>query len=44
LTLAAPFLAAGVLKRIYDLGLYVLSRNVDDQQPDHRPPPAVSVT
>jgi len=44
LTLAAPFLAAGVLKRIYDLGLYVLSRNVDDPQPDHRPPPAVSVT
>jgi MFS family permease len=44
LSLAAPFLAAGVLKSVYDLGLYVLFRNVADPQPDLRPPPAGSVT
>lgn len=44
LTLVAPFLAAGVLKGIYDVGLYVLFRNVDDPELERETPAAVSLT
>jgi hypothetical protein len=35
--LGAPFLIAGALKSVYDIGLYLLFRNVRERQPKFRP-------
>jgi MFS family permease len=39
--LGAPFFIAGALKSIYDLGLYVLFRNITPDS-EHRPEPAIT--